>query len=97
MFPKVDFTKTQAYKYLTDHYISINEKCLKQLFAEDPQRFEKFSIQMPDILVDFSKNRITDETLVSLVPLAKECELGDAINAMFAGQKINQTEGGEVL
>ncbi|PRD48893.1 glucose-6-phosphate isomerase [Sphingobacterium haloxyli] len=97
MFPNVDFTTTQAYKYLADHYISINEKSLKQLFAEDPQRFEKFSLQLEDILVDFSKNRIDDKTLALLVQLAKECQLGEAIEAMFGGKKINQTEGRQVL
>ncbi|PRD53910.1 glucose-6-phosphate isomerase [Sphingobacterium gobiense] len=97
MFPNVDFTTTQAYKYLADHYISINEKSLKQLFAEDPQRFEKFSLQLEDILVDFSKNRIDDKTLALLVQLAKECQLGEAIEAMFGGKKINQTEGRHVL
>lgn len=97
MFPNVDFTTTKAYKYLADHYISINEKSLKQLFAEDPQRFDKFSLQLEDILLDFSKNRIDDETLALLLQLAKECQLGEAINAMFAGEKINQTEGRQVL
>src|SRR5690606_4420898 len=97
MFPNVDFTTTQAYKYLADHYISINEKSLKQLFAGDPQRFEKFSLNLGDILLDFSKNRIDDETLALLIQLAKEYQLDDAINAMFAGEKINQTEGLQVL
>jgi len=97
MFPNIDFTTTQAYKYLADHYISINEKSLKQLFAEDQERFEKFSLQLEDILVDFSKNRINDETLALLIQLAKECQLGEAIKAMFSGEKINQTEGREVL
>src|SRR5690606_14308253 len=97
MFPNVDFTTTKAYKYLADHYISINEKSLKQLFAEDPQRFEKFSLQLEDILLDFSKNRIDDETLALLIQLAKECQLREAIDAMFSGEKINQTEGRQVL
>lgn len=97
MFPNVDFTTTQAYKYLADHYIAVNEKSLKQLFAEDPKRFEKFSVQSGDILLDFSKNRITDETLALLVQLAKECQLKDAIEAMFSGEKINKTEGRQVL
>ncbi|TYR37609.1 glucose-6-phosphate isomerase [Sphingobacterium phlebotomi] len=97
MFPNVDFTTTQAYKYLADHYISINEKSLKQLFAEDPQRFEKFSLQLEDILLDFSKNRIDDETFALLLQLARECQLREAIDAMFSGEKINQTEGRQVL
>ncbi|TDS14562.1 glucose-6-phosphate isomerase [Sphingobacterium paludis] len=97
MFPNVDFTTTQAYKYLADHYISVNEKSLKQLFEEDPERFQKFSVQLEDILLDFSKNRITDETFALLIQLAKECQLDKAIDAMFNGEKINQTEGRQVL
>lgn len=97
MFPNVDFTTTQAYKYLADHYIRVNEKSLKQLFAEDPERFDKFSVQLDDILLDFSKNRITDETLALLIQLANECQLNDAIQAMFSGERINVTEGRQVL
>ncbi|KGE14871.1 glucose-6-phosphate isomerase [Sphingobacterium deserti] len=97
MFPNVDFTTTQAYKYLADHYISVNEKSLKQLFEEDPDRFQKFSTQLEDILLDFSKNRITDETFALLIQLAKECQLDKAIDAMFNGEKINKTEGRQVL
>ncbi len=97
MFPNIDFTSTQAYKYLADHYITVNEKSLKELFAEDPERFQKFSTQLEDILFDFSKNRITDETFALLVQLANECQLKEAIAAMFAGEKINATEGRQVL
>lgn len=97
MFPNVDFTSTQAYKYLADHYISVNEKTLKDLFSEDAERFQKFSVQLEDIFLDFSKNRITDETLALLVQLANECQLKEAIEAMFAGEKINVTEGRQVL
>lgn len=97
MLPKIDFTTTQTYKYLIDHYITVNEKSLKELFAEDPARFEKFSLFLEDILFDYSKNRINGETLALLIQLAKECQLDDAIRAMFAGEKINVTEGREVL
>ncbi len=97
MFPNVDFTTTQAYKYLADHYITVNEKSLKQLFAEDADRFAKFSVQLDDILLDFSKNRITDETIALLIQLANECQLREAIDAMFAGEQINVTEGRQVL
>ena len=97
MFPRVDFTTTPAYQYLTDHFINLSEKSIKDLFNEDSQRFEKFSLQLNDILLDFSKNRITDETMALLMQLAKECKLQDAIDAMFAGEKINETEGREVL
>ena len=70
---------------------------MKQLFADDPDRFNRFSIQFEDILVDFSKNRITDETLQLLLELAKECKLQDAIEQMFTGAPINETEGRSVL
>ena len=97
MFPTINFTETEAYKYLADHFISINEKNLKQLFTEDPARFEKFSLLFEDILVDYSKNRIDDTTLALLIQLARECKLDEAIKAMFSGEKINETEGRQVL
>ncbi|RZM18305.1 MAG: glucose-6-phosphate isomerase [Pedobacter sp.] len=97
MLPTVNFTETAAYKYLADHFISINEKNLKQLFTEDEGRFEKFSLLFEDILVDYSKNRIDDTTIALLIQLARECKLDEAIKAMFEGDKINQTEGREVL
>ena len=97
MLPSVNFTQTQAYKYLSDHLVEISDKHLRELFAEDPARFEKFSIQFNDILLDFSKNRIDDKTIALLVQLAKECGLKDAIEAQFTGAEINQTEGRAVL
>ncbi|MET3112865.1 glucose-6-phosphate isomerase [Pedobacter sp. CG_S7] len=97
MLPTINFTETEAYKYLADHFININEKSLKDLFAEDAVRFEKFSILFEDILVDFSKNRIDDTTMALLVQLAKECKLDEAIQAMFNGERINQTEDRPVL
>ncbi len=97
MFPTINFTETEAYKYLADHFIDINEKSLKDLFAEDPERFEKFSLLFEDILLDFSKNRINDTTLALLLQLAKECKLDEAIKAMFGAEMINQTEGRQVL
>jgi len=97
MLPKINFTTTKAYQYLADHYIDINQTDMKTLFAEDPERFNKFSIVFEEILLDYSKNRITDETMALLVQLAKECKLDEAIKAMFSGEKINETEGREVL
>ncbi|MBK0381283.1 glucose-6-phosphate isomerase [Mucilaginibacter segetis] len=97
MLPDIDFTSTQSYKYLADHYIDIVAKSLKELFDADDQRFEKFSLQFEDILLDYSKNRIDEETLALLIQLAKECSLKQAIDAMFSGEKINVTEGRPVL
>jgi len=97
MLPKINFTETAAFKYLTDHFIAISETNIKDLFAQDGERFKKFSILFEDILVDFSKNRIDDTTLALLIQLAKECKLDEAIKAMYGGDKINQTEGRPVL
>lgn len=97
MLPNIDLTSTQAYKYLTDHYIDIVAKSLKELFDADSERFEKFSLQFEDILLDYSKNRVDDETIALLIQLAKECGLNEAIEAMFSGEKINVTEGRPVL
>lgn len=97
MLPTINFTETDAYKYLADHFIDINEKSLKDLFTEDSTRFEKFSLLFEDILLDFSKNRINDTTLALLLQLAKECKLDEAIKAMFSGERINQTEDRPVL
>jgi glucose-6-phosphate isomerase len=97
MLPTTDFTTTQAFKYLTDHYIDIVSKSLKEMFDADDQRFNKFSIQFEDILLDYSKNRIDDETIALLIQLAKECSLKEAIDAMYSGEKINVTEGRQVL
>ncbi|VTR35221.1 glucose-6-phosphate isomerase [Sphingobacterium thalpophilum] len=97
MFPKINFTKTQAYHQLADHYKTISSKSLRELFAADPARFDKFSIGFDDILLDYSKNRIDAETLSLLINLAKECQLSEAIAAMFAGERINVTENRPVL
>lgn len=97
MLPKIDFTKTQAYQYLTDHFIQINAHSLKDLFQADPNRFDKFSVFLGDILLDYSKNRVNEETMALLTQLARECKLQDAIDAMFDGEKINETENRAVL
>src|SRR5690606_20741867 len=97
MLPSINFTETPAYQYLADHYIAINEKSIRQLFEEDPKRFENFSVQLNDILLDYSKNRINAETFALLIQLARECQLEKAIHAMFSGEKINVTEGRQVL
>jgi len=97
MLPKIDFASTEAYKYLADHYIDINSKSLKDLFKSDNERFSKFSIAFNDILVDYSKNRIDDETVALLIQLARECRVKEAAKAMFSGERINMTEGRPVL
>jgi len=97
MLPTIDFTTTQAYKYLTDHYIDIVSQSLKEMFEADNERFAKFSLHFEEILLDYSKNRVNDETVALLIQLAKECKLNDAIKAMFSGEVINATEGRPVL
>lgn len=104
MFPKINFTKTEAYKNLAQHFGSLSglsnnseKNDLRTLFAKDPARFEKFSIAFEDILLDYSKNRITAETKALLIQLAKECGLEEAIAAMFSGERINVTENRPVL
>ncbi len=97
MLPKVNFTETKSYQYLTDHFIEISEKHLRDLFKEDPHRYEKFSVKFNEILLDYSKNRIDETTIALLIQLAKECGLKDAIEAMFTGEVINETEGRAVL
>ncbi|WP_324013923.1 glucose-6-phosphate isomerase [Aeromonas hydrophila] len=91
-------TQTQAWQALEAHFAANKETRLKDLFAQDPQRFDKFSLTFGgDILVDYSKNLITEETLKLLVDLAKETDLRSAIDAMLNGDKINMTEGRSVL
>jgi glucose-6-phosphate isomerase len=97
MLPKINFTETDSYKYLNDHLAEIADVHMRQLFMDDPQRFPKFSLRMGDILLDYSKNRITDKTIALLAQLAKECGLKEAIEAMFTGEKINATEDRSVL
>ncbi len=70
---------------------------MREMFDEDPSRFEKFHTQFNDILVDYSKNIINEEVIKELISLAREVELKDAIDALFRGEAINQTEGRSVL
>jgi glucose-6-phosphate isomerase len=91
------FTDLPARASLQAHYNTIKDRHLRDLFAEDPERFNTFSRQFEDILLDFSKNRITAETLDLLVQLADQAGLKDAIGKMFSGDTINQTENRAVL
>jgi len=97
MLYNIEPTSTPAWRRLTKHYKFTKENHIKDLFALDKDRFEKFSIKLDDILVDYSKNNVTDETMSLLVQLAKSCKLKDAIQAMFHGEKINVTENRAVL
>ena len=88
---------TQSWKKLEAHFQEIKNKHLKYLFEEDPHRAEKFSIAWEDFFIDFSKTHITSETLRLLTDLAMECKVPDAIEHMFKGDKINETEKRSVL
>jgi glucose-6-phosphate isomerase len=97
MFPSINPAKTKSWARLKKHYkLSTNQE-IKTLFKENPKRFEDFSIKFEDILVDYSKNNLTAETLNLLTNLAKECGLKSAIEAMFEGEAINKTESRSVL
>ena len=90
--------QTEAWKALTAHFESAQDMDLKALFAADGTRFDKFSVSFGhDILVDYSKNLITEQTLELLFSLARQTELESAIKAMFTGEAINQTENRAVL
>lgn len=97
MFPSIDPTRTTSWKNLEQHYQKIKDLKMKELFNTDTDRFSKFNLQFENILVDYSKNRITEETMKHLLALAKESRLSEAIEAMFKGEKINATEKRQVL
>ena len=97
MLKSINPTETAAWQPLADHYEKISATHMRELFAEDAERFDKFSLRFNDILVDYSKNIITSETLALLQNLARECGVSEAIEAMFSGDKINATEGRSVL
>ncbi|HDT7454697.1 TPA: glucose-6-phosphate isomerase [Escherichia coli] len=91
-------TQTAAWQALQKHFDEMKDVTIADLFAKDGDRFSKFSATFGDqMLVDYSKNRITEETLAKLQDLAKEYDLAGAIKSMFSGEKINRTENRAVL
>ncbi|ENZ4662467.1 glucose-6-phosphate isomerase [Escherichia coli] len=91
-------TQTAAWQALQKHFDEMKDVTIADLFAKDGDRFSKFSATFDDqMLVDYSKSRITEETLAKLQDLAKECDLAGAIKSMFSGEKINRTENRAVL
>ncbi|MFN0727099.1 glucose-6-phosphate isomerase [Escherichia coli] len=91
-------TQTAAWQALQKHFDEMKDVTIADLFAKDGDRFSKFSATFDDqMLVDYSKNRITEETLAKLQDLAKECDLAGAIKSMFSGEKITRTENRAVL
>ena len=97
MLKSITPTSTSAWQQLKQHHQEMSAVHMRELFAADPGRFDQFSIQFNDILVDYSKNIITADTMALLQSLATECGVKKAISAMFNGEKINHTEGRSVL
>jgi glucose-6-phosphate isomerase len=90
-------TSRPIWKALEGHYREIKKLHLRELFAQDPKRGERMTAEAADIYLDYSKNRVTDETLKLLLQLAEQCGLRARIDAMFRGEKINVTEKRAVL
>ena len=86
-----------SWKALHNHFEKIKSVHMRDLFANDDDRFNKYHIQYEDFLVDYSKNRVTDETLNLLLNLAKEAKVEDWRNRLFSGEKINFTENRSAL
>src|ERR1700730_9613783 len=86
-----------GWKALESHHQKVRELHLRQLFADDPKRGERLNTEAVGLYLDYSKNRVTDETLKLLIQLADECGLRARIDAMFRGDKINVTENRAVL
>jgi glucose-6-phosphate isomerase len=97
MLPKINPLRTSSWQKLSAHFEAVKDLHMRDLFAADPKRFGRYSLRFNDILVDFSKNRITDETLRRLLDLAAEMRLEAAIESMFSGEPINETEHRAVL
>lgn len=90
-------TESSAWQTLRAHASEMADVQMRDLFARDPERFERFTLRLDDLLLDFSKNRITEKTMELLLDLARQAEISSAIERMFGGEKINFTEGRAVL
>ena len=97
MLKKFELTELKAWGALLDHYDEIKDVHMNDLFKEDDNRFNEFSVELEGFLFDYSKNRISSETMSLLIDLAKEAGLEEAISSMFLGEKINITENRAVL
>jgi glucose-6-phosphate isomerase len=90
-------TQSPAWRALIEHREAVESSTMRELFAADPKRFERFSIEVEDVLVDYSKNRVTEETMKRLFDLAAQAQVFEWRDRMFAGDKINRTEDRAVL
>jgi glucose-6-phosphate isomerase len=97
MLNKINPVTTKSWKALQEHFGKMQQVHLRDLFAADDQRFAKYCLRCNDILVDYSKNRINEDTLRLLLNLAEETKLADAVEKMFSGERINETENRPVL
>mgnify|MGYP003412425345 FL=1 len=97
MLYKINPIETESWKNLRHHFEKMKDVHMKDLFNDDAERFRKYSVRYQQILVDYSKNIITEETLQMLTALADEVGLRDAIGKAFAGDRINETEDREFL
>jgi glucose-6-phosphate isomerase len=97
MLPSINPTETRSWQKLNEHFRSIRGLSLNQLFESDKERAQKFSLQWQNLFVDYSKTHINEQTIQLLIELAQECHLTEAIEQMFSGEKINQTQTRAVL
>lgn len=97
MFPKINPTETAAWKALISHQEEMKSVEMKNLFEKDAERFDHMSVTFGDILFDYSKNIMTNDTFDKLLKLSEDCNVQEAIEAMFSGEKINETEDRAVM
>ncbi len=97
MRPMSDVSSSHAWKALEEHFRQVHNLHMRDMFAADPGRFDKYSLRFDNILLDFSKNRITDETFRLLLQLAEQEDVAGWARRMFSGEKINFTERRAVL
>ncbi len=97
MLEKISPTQTEAWQKLTSHFEAIRDTTIKDLFSTNTNRQSDFTIEWEDLYVDLSKNRWDETTKKHLLDLTKQCQLTDAIEKMFSGEKINETENRAVL
>lgn len=97
MLPKINPTSTKAWQHLQKHAEEMKAVHMRDLFASDPERFKKYAVCLDELVFDYSKNIILDKTVHFLLELAEQCKLKDAIDAMYNGAIINETEHRSVL
>lgn len=97
MLQNINPTTTTSWRKLSRHRKNSLDRQIKDLFVADPKRFDNFSLRFDDILLDYSKNNVTEETMKLLFQLAKQCQVKEAAKSMFSGEKINVTENRAVL